>query len=194
MSNVQAIQSLEARLVWLLAIMPRSISLSTAARSDEYPSDLLRRIDTLEHLLTGHFLPESNIPSPPPSEQRTSSLKYDGADFWYQLGRFTSIHDDGAAQDGQQYINDSLSAMRGILGMMENRDVLYSLAIARHFGGRLAEFRPRQRILTTRDPNDDVYKLEVARDFIETEDQKGTTQVIQRICGMAIRSWILQKQ
>jgi hypothetical protein len=78
---------------------------------------------------------------------------------------------------------------------MENRDVLYSMAIARYIGGRLIEYNPPHRVQAqTDDPNDDVKKLQVAHDFVSAEDKNGTTQVIQRVCGMAIRSWILQKQ
>ena len=79
--------------------------------------------------------------------------------------------------------------------MLENRDVLYSLAVARHIGGRLVEFHPPRPVISqTDDPNDDVKKLAVAQLFISQEDQKGTTQVIQRVCSMAMRSWILQRQ
>ena len=78
---------------------------------------------------------------------------------------------------------------------MENRDVLYSIAIARHVGGRLLEFHPPNRVqAATDDPNDEVKKLQVACDFVAAEDQRGTTQVIQRVCGMAMRGWMLQKQ
>ena len=189
-------QSLEARLVWQLATMPRDASHSNGANghmSDHLTLEVLPRIDTLEHLLTGQYLPQNQIPLPP-SQQHDHS-KYNEQSFWLHLGRFCSIRDESSDPSSLQQINDNLAAMRGILGMMENRDVLYSLAIARYIGGRMSEFHPRQQLpLTNNDPNDDVNKLEVARHFIESQDARGTTQVIQRICGMAMRSWTLQKQ
>lgn len=39
-------------------------------------------------------------------------------------------------------INEALASMRAILAMLESRDVLYSIAIARHIGGRMPDFHP----------------------------------------------------
>lgn len=192
----QALQSLEARLVWQLALMPRSAQSAMGARIDQHTSDVLPRIRTVEHLLTGQFLSPDQAPPQPPqaSEYQNNHAKYNELNFWYHLGRFASIRDDNSDPNGLREINDALGAMRGILGMMENRDVLYSLAIARHIGGRLPDFHPGQPIQApSNDPGDDVNKLKIAYQFVEAEDQKGTTQVIQRVCGMAIRSWTLQK-
>ncbi|KAK4547317.1 hypothetical protein LTR36_000972 [Oleoguttula mirabilis] len=178
------IRSLEARLVWHLAVMPRS---SAADR------DLVARVDTLENLLTGQFLDPSRIPSPP--QPGTEQPNYSELTFWHNLGRLVSIRDDRADPSAMRQINDALGAMRGILGMLENRDVLYSMAVARHIGGRVPEFHPhRHLVASTNDANDELNKLNVAHRFVESEDQRGTSQPIQRICGMALRSWALQKQ
>lgn len=180
-ASTHALQSLEARLVWQLATMPRSAN----PANGPIGVDLLPRIDTVEHLLTGQFLPQARIPRPQADHQ----------DFWSQLGRFTSTRDDMSDPGSQREINDALGVMRGVLAMAENRDVLYSIAIARHIGGKTPEFHPPRPVVPqTDDPNDDVKKLQVAHQFVEIEDQKGTTQVIQRVCGMAIRGWILQKR
>lgn len=187
--STQALQALEARLVWHLAAMPRSASLANSANgtmNDRMTADLLPRIDTMEQLLTGQFLPQSRMVPPPASQPEV---------FWHELSRFTSIRDDVPDPDSLRDIKDALGIMRGALGMTENRDVLYSIAIARHIGGRSTEFHPPRPVVPqTDDPNDEVKKLQVAYQFVESEDQRGTTQVIQRICGMAIRSWILQKR
>lgn len=192
--DAATIQSLEARLVWQLAIMPRSASMSNGPNGqapDQH--DLLQRIDIIQHLITGNYLPQSKVPSPP--SQIYGNLKHNEQLFWHQLGKFCSIEDVNPEIPAHQQINDCLNAMRGVLGMMENRDVLYSLAIVRYIGGRLNEFHPKQPLpTTTNDPNDEINKLEIARRFVENEDARGTTQVIQRICGMAMRGWILQKQ
>lgn len=186
------LRSLEARLVWQLASLPR-------ANLTANP-DLCTRVDTLEHLLTGQFLDATRVPiSPKPG---IDAQKYNEQLFWHTLGRFVSAHDDrppGATADNNpdalKSITDSLAAMRGILGMLESRDVLYSIAIGRHVGGRMADFHPaRPLIATTNDPADEVNKLKVAQAFVEAEGQKGTTQVIQRVCGMALRGWVLLKE
>ncbi|KAK5114932.1 hypothetical protein LTR62_002091 [Meristemomyces frigidus] len=180
------IRSLEARLVWSLAQMGRTKGPST---------DLSARIDVVENLLTGHFLDPSKIPARPSQDLPPDSHLFKEQTFWHNLAQFTATRDDRPDTNTHQLINDALSATRGILGMLENRDVLYSIAIARHIGGRLPEFHPQRHIpATTNDPNDEVNKLKVAHHFVEVEDLKGTTQVIQRICSMALRAWVLQKQ
>ena len=193
--------SLEARLVWMLAAMPRSaVSAGNVVGSDPMTQELLPRIDTVEYLLTGQFLDPSRVPPPPqqPSasetqqDQTAANQKYNERGFWHHLGRFVSLRDDtpGALKS----VNDALHDVRLILNMLENRDVLYSIAIARHIGGRMPEFHPHRHLAaTTNDPADDINKLKVAHQFVEGEDQRGTTQVIQRVCSMALRSWILQK-
>ena len=178
------IRSLEARLVWHLA---------TIARTSNSSPELAVRVHTLENLLTGHFLDPSRIPTPPTPDLPEDVYKAKA--FWHNLARFVAVRDDRPNATTHQQIQDSLGAMRAILGMMENRDVLYSIAIARHIGGRSAEFHPhRQIIATSNDGDDEINKLKVAHQFVEVEDQKGTSQVIQRICSMALRAWALQKQ
>jgi hypothetical protein len=44
------------------------------------------------------------------------------------------------------------------------------------------------------EPDDPIAKLAVAMNFIRDEDSQGTTQVVQRLCGMCRRSWQLQRQ
>jgi len=186
-SATNHIRSLESLLVWNLTLMHRS----------SFPgSDLSARIDTLQNLLTGQFLDPTRLPAPPqpdlPPEKQNEQA------FWHNLGRFTAIRDDGNGDNpttSSRQIADTLAAMRGLLGMQENRDVLYSIAIGRHIGGRMLEFQPPRRLVaTSNSPNDEVNKLKVAHQFVESEDAQGTTQVIQRICSMALRSWTLQKR
>ncbi|KAK3708904.1 hypothetical protein LTR37_011234 [Vermiconidia calcicola] len=193
-ASVQSLQSLEARLVWQLAMMPRSARGPAGGIEPPIP-ELLSRLETLECILTGQFLSRSTIPSPPAPEHQHDHARYNQYNFWHQLGRFAAARDDTSDPSALREINDSLAIMRGILGMMENRDVMYSIAIARHIGGRSQDFLPPQSVVTpVDDMNSDVKKLQVAQHFVSVEDQKGTTQVIQRVCGMAIRGWILQKQ
>ncbi|KAK1079240.1 hypothetical protein LTR33_006554 [Friedmanniomyces endolithicus] len=182
------IRSLEARLVWHLATLPRS--------SPAFP-DLLARLDILENLLTGHFLDLARIPAPP--SQNMDDEQYNQHLFWHHLALFTAARDDqrhDPSSAHHHHIDASHAEMRGILQMLENRDVLYSIAVGRHFGGRMPGFHPSRQILassTPSDVNDEVGKLRVAVRFVQQEDEKGTTQVAQRVCGMALRAWGLQK-
>lgn len=83
--------SLEARLVWQLACMPRLAQHGGAANglADHVLQDLLLRIDTLENLLTGGFLPPERIPATP--QPHLTSAEYSTQAFWHQLGRFTAV-------------------------------------------------------------------------------------------------------
>lgn len=194
---VHATASLEARLVWQLSSMPRSAQSANQAYgaiSDPLLSDLLPRVDTLENLLTGQFLPLVQIPSPPGVEHHGDPRKHNEVHFWHQLGRIVSAHDDAPDPAATRDVLDALAAMRGVLGLMENRDVLYSLAIARFVGGRLPGYDPAAPLPRTGNAEAEVDKLETARGFIAMENEKGMTQVIQRVCGMAMRGAVLQQQ
>lgn len=196
-ASVQATASLEARLVWQLSIMPRSVQVENMAYgtiSNSLLSDLLPRIDTVENMLTGQFLPMVQIPSPPSVEHQNDARKHNEVHFWHQLGRIASIHDDGEDSTATRDINNALVAMRNVLGLMENRDVLYSIAIARHIGGRLPDYDPFTPLARTGDVENDIDKLETARAFIAAENERGMTQVIQRVCGMGMRGAVLHRQ
>ncbi|KAK0252378.1 hypothetical protein LTS09_012496 [Friedmanniomyces endolithicus] len=180
------IRSLEARLVWQLAALPRS--------SPAFP-DLLARLDILENLLTGHFLDPSRVPAPP--AQNMDDEMYNQHLFWHHLGLFTAARDDQRHDPAAHHsIDASLAEMRRVLQMLENRDVLYSIAVGRHFGGRMPGFHPARQIVASSSTmpggQDEVAKLRVAVRFVQQEDEKGTTQVVQRVCGMALRAWGLQ--
>lgn len=187
---------LEARMVWQLCTMPRSAaqgSQAYGAINDPLLADLLPRIETVENILTGQFLPMVRIPSPPGPDHANDHRKHNEMHFWHQLGRFTSVHDDSPDPSAARDINEALIAMRTVLGLMENRDVLYSLAITRCIGGRLPEFDPSTQLSKTGNSENDVDKLETARAFVDWENERGQTQIIQRICGMAMRGAVLQK-
>lgn len=202
-ADANPIVSLEARLVWQLAIMPRTAALQAngaGISNDPALQEVLPRIDVVENLLTGQFLDVSRVPPPPqqqhpePGQEPTAAnQKYNERAFWHSLGRFVTLRDDTPSV--QKEVDDTLNALRAILNMLENRDVLYSVAIGRHIGGRMPDFHPeRHLVASNNDQNDPVTKLSIAHSFVESEDQRGTTQVIQRICSMAMRGWILQKR
>jgi hypothetical protein len=200
-TNTSGLTSLEARLIWQLACLPRAMPPPPPPPPPPpYMVTLLQRLATVENLLCGTFLDPAMVPPcPPPNppdpklvEQYTQYLQ---DAFWHQLGRLVSIEDNAISPDAAHKIAAALAAMRNILSMLENRDVLYSMAIARHFGGRMVDYDPgRMLVSKSAEPDDPIAKLAVAMNFIRDEDSQGTTQVVQRLCGMCRRSWLLQRQ
>lgn len=195
-TSTHGLMSLEARLIWQLAVLPRAI------QSNPLPPQmltLLQRLETVQNLLCGTFMDANMVPLSPPAtppdpkvvEQYTQYLQ---DAFWHQLGRFVSIRDDLNSSDAAHQIATALASMRNILSMLENRDVLYSMAIARHFGGRMVDYYMHKTLVSkSAEPDDPIAKLAVAMNFIRDEDSQGTTQVVQRLCGMCRRSWVLQR-
>lgn len=182
--------SLEARLIWKLAELPRSV-----APQDSYVQTLQQRLDIVEDILTGQFLEEQKIPAAPGQDPHQISYSQDqwfADSFWHQLGRFLSIRDDTLDANNAAKLSETMTGMRNILSMLENRDVLYSMAIARHYGGRMAEYHPDKTLVaTSNDPEDPLNKLRIAMGFLANQEGAGTTQVVQRFCGMVRRSWEL---
>lgn len=180
-----ALASLEARLVWSFAIMPRTHQYNTSSGStDPITLELLPRLDTVENLLTGRYLDLSRAPPPATAiidGSAEQNVKLSQQNFWFHLGKFTSLRDDQGDPQTLDSVSRELANMRMILNVLENRDVFYSIAVARHIGGRMPDWTPQTPCLpTSNDPNDDANKLQVALGFVQTEDQRGTNQVIQR--------------
>lgn len=204
-AQTKSISSLEARFVWTLAHMPRSQTASDLGivLYDPLAKELESRVAVLEALLTGSYLPtDSQPPQPSPvaSPNEDANRKYNQEAFWYHLGVFATLNDeDSSPRDPSTgaLMTSTLASLRVLLNMLENRDVLYSIAIARHVGGRLPDWSPRRGNPIPpppgTDPDDDIAKLGVAVEFVRAEELKGTNQVVQRVCGMALRGWVLQK-
>lgn len=164
----------EARLTWSLMCLPRGAFALAANPSgispgfDSMVRILVARLAVVEALLTGSTLSPSA--SLNPAVPASPVAKHREFDFWHHLARFAA-HADPA---------DALAQMRRLLDEREGRDVLYSIAIVRHF----------QDTATASLNEADRVKLNVAQKFVEDEAAgRGTTQVVQRLCGMAVRSW-----
>lgn len=171
----------ESRFTWMLMCLSRhnlnpsstSSAETTTQRPDPQLTTAVDRLSIFEHLITGRTLPTNPIATTTPFHL-PSDPTHRRHQFWRELGHHVTIAPSDLAE-----LDASLSRMRLLLDMIENRDVLYSMAIVRRFEGvrGLGE--------------EDGGKLVVARKFIEDEAAgKGTTQVVQRLCGMAVRSWV----
>lgn len=202
-SQARGIFSLEAKLVWQLACLAETAEAEQGAHPSNHASPelrgVLKRVKVIEHLLCASYLQEADIPPHPqtaPPDAKAAPEQYAQwiqDSFWHHLALFLTVHDDNY-NNSVNDIASTMTAMRNILSMLENRDVLYSMAIARHFGGRMQHYFPDKILVSNNpaDPEDPISKLSIAMRFLADEDGGGTTQVVQRMCGMARRSWILQ--
>ena len=184
--------SLEARLVWSLAVLPRTVVAEDAG--DPRIPEVKGRLITVEHLIRGDFNTEHDLPPVPANVGAVSEdPRISTPEFWYHLAHFTSVRDDVSSAEPKsplELVEADLSALRSQLCMQEQRDVLYSIAIARHYGGRMDPFYENKILVPSSDnPADPTNKLVVAQGFVAQEENAGTTQVVQRLCGMARRSW-----
>ncbi|KAI9713967.1 MAG: hypothetical protein M1820_000697 [Bogoriella megaspora] len=204
------LESLEAKLVWDLACMCRMAPPTGFSPTPRDPEDQAKlaevqiRLGIVEGLLcssnpvglgqNGADSVDFRKPTAYP-EPKTQQIVYFSREFWRYLGLYVSYPPADPSPQTARYVEDTLTNMRGILQMLENRDVLYSIAIARHYGSRMPEFPDQGPSALSTDDTDVRNKVNVAKRFCEDESNgKGTTQVIQRICGMAVRGWSLWKK
>ena len=193
-------QSLEAGVIWgLMNLCRTSASGRNGANGQgnfydvhDGVDDAVKRLDIFENLVSGQYM-DSEPPSsdaPRNGSALEDQLRSREREFWRLMGRFLTLRDDEASSAKE--IDDTLALCRGLLDSREGRDVMYSIAIARHIGQRMAEFPDNLPHPVGNDEQDARTKLFVAKKFIEDEAMgKGTSQVIQRLCGMAMRSWTI---
>lgn len=199
--GLQRVAVIETRLIWALADMVRGAAAAAkeasngvkaedqaqpqAPPSPEDPVEAGRRLTVFEKLLTFDFA-ESN----PLYKTVPDAVDYHKGrefEFWYHLGAFVAIKDSD--ENAGQQIDELLLKMRNLLDGRENRDVLYSIAVVRAIGNRVADFA-EQEVPHHLDETDDRNKLFVAKKFIRDESNgNGTTNVIRRLCDMVLRSW-----
>jgi hypothetical protein len=194
------VESFEASVVWDTMSICRSarnlVRNGNAEPIHEY--DLLttaNRFDVLEALITDDYLKENplrdDLNREPVANTPTlaDQLRRRSLSFWECIGHFLTLHDNEAASGVE--IDETLGRARGLLDQIENRDVIYSIAIGRHLGQRWIDYpRNRPPFEALGDEKTAGTKLYVARQFIEDEAKdKGTNQVVRRLCGMVVRLW-----
>ena len=193
-AEIKYTSSVEARLVWALALLVRSMardlngvkpeSKSLLPALDD-PVEAAHRLTIFEDLLTGRVAASNPLTSPVPGSADHHRLRE--LEFWYTLANFVCLRDDdpNSAKD----IDDTLSALRNLLDGRENRDVLYSIAIIRAIGQRVSEYTEENTPFHL-DESDNRSKLLVAKKFIQDEaNGSGTTNVIRRLCELSTRTW-----
>lgn len=196
---IARLESFEASVVWSTVTLCRQVTgVLNGSQGQDY--DLMvasSRLNVIEALITGDHLdtnPLAQFPPPPAnSPNLPDQLAQRSFEFWSAVGHFLTLHDNEASSAKE--LDDTLARTRTLLDTFENRDVIYSIAIARHLGQRWADFPHRIPQPITTSEKDAGAKLYVAQKFLEQEASgKGTTQVIKRICGMAVRSWHISRE
>jgi hypothetical protein len=198
------LESFEASVVWdMMSICRSAAHLVNGNAGSMQEFDLLiavKRLEVFEALLTGEHLEVNPLsqspvrqPAADPPSKLGDQLQQRALDFWDAIGHFLTLHDNEASSAKE--LDDTLVRARALLDTRENRDVIYSVAIARHIGQRWADFPRTVPQVTTPDEKDAGAKLYVAQKFLEEEASgKGTNQVIRRLCGMVVRSWTVSRQ
>lgn len=196
-------QSLEATVIWSMMGLCRQVASKSNSENGEIDEldvkegvhEAAKRLETFEILVTGEYLEVESAPPPSDAESNGTALdnqlKTRERKFWSLVHAFLTKHDDEASSAKE--IDDTLAACRMLLDSRENRDVIYSIMIARHVGARMAEFPNNLQQPESNDEADNRNKLAVAKRFIEDQGVRGTNQVVQRLCGMAVRSWTLKR-
>lgn len=197
--GLQTTRSLETKLVWSLLCLPRSpraatngVTGSTSQEEMLQLAEAQKRLDAIEALLLHTTLERNPCLEIAYSEQLQNN-KYWEVEFWRLLGHFVAYPDPRASTGpppAGTSPDETLQACRNILSMLENRDVLYSIMVCRLVGPRLPDFPDGVHQAMNNDDGDPRTKVFIAKKFLEDEaGGKGTNQVVQRLCDMAIRSW-----
>ena len=197
---VARLESLEASVVWnIMALCRHVVGAADGSSEPDYElATASARLDVLEALITGDHMESNVLEKSIPLDSANSPnfllrMRQRILDFWSSIGHYLTLHDDEASSAKE--IDDTLAHTRALLDTFENRDVIYSIAIARHLGQRWADFPNSLPQPITANEKDAGAKLYVAQKFLEQEASgKGTNQVVKRICGMAVRSWVVSRQ
>ncbi|EFW21401.1 hypothetical protein D8B26_001607 [Coccidioides posadasii str. Silveira] len=197
---VPAMESRESRIIWdTMALCREAQAQNTNSDGKIVPEDpeltlAVNRLKVLEALVTGVTL-RTNPTSAPEYAGDDSTwvptglaqqLKRSEMKFWDAIGQYLVITDDMPECNVLRDL--ALMDARAHLDMIENRDVVYSIAVIRH----ISRFQPRKvkNLPPSTDEKDVSAKLYVATKFIEEErDGKATNQVIRRLCAQLLRWW-----
>lgn len=194
--------SLEASVVWEFLAMCRLPEKPPASTGDAPPSMspsrllAINRLRVIEALVTGDYLDDNPVMMPSSvlldnSSSFENQLRQREYEFWSNLAHFLTLR-DGEGDAGKE-VDAALARCRALLDTYENRDVIYSIAIARVVGQRWADLPAGAAQLSNgENRNEAAQKLYIAQRFLEDEASgKATTQVIKRVCGMVLQSWTL---
>ena len=197
-TTMAGLESFESSIVWNIMVLCRHV-MNVVNGNGEPDYELTvasARLDVIEALITGEHMENNPLEQFPIREPAANPPTFPDQimqrvlDFWSSIGHYLTLHDDEASSAKE--LDDTLTRARRLLDTMENRDVIYSIAIARHIGQRWTDFPNSLPHPITTNEKDVGAKLYVAQKFLEQEASgKATNQVVKRICGMVVRSWVV---
>lgn len=177
---------LETRIVWHLACVALTIPVGMNAGlsvlpADNDPTEARNRLWVVKHLLEGDILETNPLAAPVPDVDFHRQREFE---FWYNLAEFVRLRDESRR-------NEILEHLRDLLDGRENRDVLYSVAVARQLA---PHFPPGYQNSLPEHLEEDqpVNKLAVAAKFLQDEARVsgGTTNVVRRFSEIAARAFV----
>lgn len=199
-NTLARLESFEASIIWRSMSLCRQVPNSETGQTGNDWNLLATsaRLSAIEALLTWTHLEHNSLSRPlkmeaacPPNQPDQFLQRQ--LDFWSEIGQFLTLHDNEASSAKE--IDDTLGRSRSLLDTYENRDIIYSIAIARHLGQRRSDFPNNLPKIGYTNEKESGTKLLVAHKFIEEEAEgKGTTQIYKRICCMAVRSWWVARE
>lgn len=187
---VQKIPHMEAKVTWRLMCMSRAVH--ELIKGDPIPpnaqdpqlQEVLYRLQVVEALVCNRILAPGTVW--PAVDINVAPDRARQVQFWRLMGGMLAL-----PHTSRIHIDGYLSEIRKILDLRENRDVLYSIAVVRHIG--LAPPPLPKTVAEAAKHTRDIRDQKIAKKFIEDEAaHKGTTQVMQRLCAMVVRSWAIQ--
>ena len=204
--NLAITQSLEAMVIWaMLGLCRKAATTKDAAgniNADDEREDVVdtaKRLDMFEALVTGEYLTAETAPATNPPDAKLvgntleKQLAQNQYTFWYNIHRFLTLRNGDP--DFQKSIDEVLLECRKTLENRESRDVIYSIMVVRHIGPTIPGFPNAVKAPETDEEQDAQIAITVAKRLVEEEaGDKGTNQVVTRLCGLAARSWALSIQ
>jgi hypothetical protein len=197
--------SLEASVIWESLEICRAPTGRAASPGGTLPppsSDqqiAANRLKVIEALISGDYLDSNPVPIPDSTVLDNSSafanqMRQREFEFWSNLGHLLTLRDGG--EDAGKEIDAALARCRVLLDTYENRDVIYSIAIARVVGQRWVNLSSTSTYLSNGEDRQEAGpKLYIAQRFLEDEASgKATLVVIRRVCGMVVRAWSLSRE
>lgn len=185
----------ELRLVWELAKLAGTAGpdkadnrMRVSLPPENDAIEVKNRFSVVDALLGGDFLPWNPLA---PAAEDSNPHREREFDFWYQLGEYLRWNADQDTSEEDNRRQETIDRMRWLLDGRENRDVLYSIVVLRHYTTRfdMAEAMKAKYHLPEGESKNRVV---VASKFISQQAQVtgGTTNVIRRICDVAARLFV----
>lgn len=195
-----AIKALEASVIWSIMGLAQRVAGTLnpinghAGLDEDTKAGVLkaaRRVEIVQNLLLGQHVDAEVAPQAEHVKNGTAfeaQLIQREREFWQLMYKFLTIRDDEASASHE--LDATLKNAIDLLDSRENRDVIYSIAVVRLRGGRenLANHNNGE------ESSEDDNGLGLAKNFLKQEAHtKGTNQVVQRVCGMAVNALGLSK-